>query len=738
MATQLDELVVKLSTDLKDLNQGMAEGTRVIQDSTSKMEKAVQQFSDNSGDKMTSFQRITETALGVFEGEAMLEAIEKLGEKIKEFVTEMISEAVKGAEEHENAITRMNIALASAGQYSKETSKQMQELAESIQKTTAFEGDQVMQAGALIETLGKLDKDALAGATKAAVNLSAALGIDLNTAAMMVGKAAAGHTETFNRYGISIEQGTTSAETFANALKAIAGMGNVAEQQANTYTGALAQLKHAHEDGSKILGEAVVQNQAVIEVMKEVTSMIYEHNDSTKENIQTLKEWVGQGILVAIDALVGFATVLDAAYRTAVVAFEGSRAAAYTMALGISTAIDGPIAAISGLLSLIPGIGDAFVEMRDKAMKNMTDISAEIGKSTDAIGQAMDKPTKAFDMVEGAALRVREAAERGLGAVREGADSTVEPLNQAVATVKELSEEERKLGEEGQKLVKTLEESDPARKYDADLAKLKAANDQKLISDQQYLTAVARAHADFDDKRHQALDKEIDELQKKNQLLYQLDSQANAGEIAANQAKINTLLSQEEAHSLKALQIAEKQKKDKEKIKKAEYDAEVNSLNNLAAFQNSKSAELAAIGKAAAIASATIHTYSAAAAALAPPPIGAGPLLGPILAGTTIAAGLANVAQIAGTPLATGIDAVPGIGSQDNFPAVLAPGERVVPQETNKDLKQFLSMALGKMGGGDQAGPTRVEISIREDFMNFIEAKLVERMRLGISQLRTT
>lgn len=47
-----------------------------------------------------------------------------------------------------------------------------------------------------------------------------------------------------------------------------------------------------------------------------------------------------------------------------------------------------------------------------------------------------------------------------------------------------------------------------------------------------------------------------------------------------------------------------------------------------------------------AITQATIDTYRAASAALAPPPIGAGPLFGPILAATTIALGLANVAKI--------------------------------------------------------------------------------------------
>lgn len=60
------------------------------------------------------------------------------------------------------------------------------------------------------------------------------------------------------------------------------------------------------------------------------------------------------------------------------------------------------------------------------------------------------------------------------------------------------------------------------------------------------------------------------------------------------------------------------------------------------------------------------------------------------MAAAITAAGMANVAKIVSTPLATGIDSVPGIGSNDNFPAVLAPNERVVPSKTNEDLTEFL------------------------------------------------
>ena len=107
----------------------------------------------------------------------------------------------------------------------------------------------------------------------------------------------------------------------------------------------------------------------------------------------------------------------------------------------------------------------------------------------------------------------------------------------------------------------------------------------------------------------------------------------------------------------------------------------------IATLSESSNKELAAIGKAAAITTATIDGYAAVQKALAsaPPPFNFA------LAALVGVATAANVAKIAGVGLKGGIDEVPGIGNQDNFPAVLAPGERVVPSQTNKDLKEFLA-----------------------------------------------
>jgi hypothetical protein len=116
-------------------------------------------------------------------------------------------------------------------------------------------------------------------------------------------------------------------------------------------------------------------------------------------------------------------------------------------------------------------------------------------------------------------------------------------------------------------------------------------------------------------------------------------------------------------------------------------------ISTLASSENS---ELAAIGKAAAITSATISTYEAANKALAsaPPPFSF------LLAAATITAGLANVATIAGVKLAKG-GYVPG--SQSGVSATIGEGgksEAVLPLERPSTMRQIAQAITGQMSGG--------------------------------------
>ena len=86
-------------------------------------------------------------------------------------------------------------------------------------------------------------------------------------------------------------------------------------------------------------------------------------------------------------------------------------------------------------------------------------------------------------------------------------------------------------------------------------------------------------------------------------------------------------------------------------IKRKEEEAKLAIVSNtMGAISNLIGSETA-VGKALAIGQAIINTKNAATAALAPPPIGAGPIFGPIAAAGAIATGLANIKGIIATKL---------------------------------------------------------------------------------------
>jgi hypothetical protein len=154
------------------------------------------------------------------------------------------------------------------------------------------------------------------------------------------------------------------------------------------------------------------------------------------------------------------------------------------------------------------------------------------------------------------------------------------------------------------------------------------ANEKKAADDEQALV-------DLENQREIDLLQGQDEFETRQQDLDRQKEQElrSAEETGADTEKIQ-----------KKFELASKQ------IDKAKFNNRLELAGQTADALANLAGRESAAGKALAIVGATINTYQAAAAALAPPPIGAGPVFGPILAGTAIATGLANVRKIASVP----------------------------------------------------------------------------------------
>jgi hypothetical protein len=683
--TTLQELAVKISGDIGDLKASMAESVSVTKDSAQKMSESIEKFSQESQGHLLSFQNILGIALGHFSGEVLVEGLHKIAETLKELFVDTIKEDIHAAEEHEAAVNRLATSLKVAGNFTTETAEKLQEFSEKIQASTVYTNEAVLNAEAYIESLTRLKGQGLEKATEASVNLASVLKIDLQSAAQLVTRAIEGHATALTRMGIQVQEGKTKTENLNNVLNALARFQGAATAETNTFAGSIEILKNQQDEMRVATGSVIVENTTLVAVIKEVATIFGEHAEEIAKNKEEYKRLVGEGIILAIQALQGLASALDFVMKNAKAAFEAVMFPVKEFTAAIAAA---------GLVAK-GEFSEAMKLMKESAVENIQQI-----------GKSFNEDTK-FGEMSALLERIGSAAQKGFDSAGKSAKDASGNFKGASQAIRELTQEEIKLGQEGEKLAKQLlEKDDPQRKYQDELKSLKAANAQKLLATSDYLKAQGIANKNYQDTLTSQREQEIRDLVDKNKYLAEDTEATHVQEIAENQTKIDALMAQEDKHSVEYLKLKNQEQKNEATINKNRLDAAKDTFDQLAQFQNAKTKEIAAIAKAAAIASTVISTYEGAqkaSSAMAGIPI-VGPGLAIAAAAAFIGAGLARVAMISGVQLAGGSDSVQGPGFGDTVPAMLTPGERVVPKQTNQDLTAFLNQNRKSDSGLKQLG----------------------------------
>lgn len=158
----------------------------------------------------------------------------------------------------ELAVNKLENALKNQGITSKAATDDLVDFANELQNTTTIADDAALEAMALGTTFGLVGED-LKRTTKAAADMSAAMGIDLKTTMLLLGKAAVGETATLSRYGITIADNIPKAQQFEEVLKQLnSRFGGSAAAQTQTYSGKVAQLANQFSDLKEGLGSLLV------------------------------------------------------------------------------------------------------------------------------------------------------------------------------------------------------------------------------------------------------------------------------------------------------------------------------------------------------------------------------------------------------------------------------------------------------------------------------------------------
>lgn len=165
---------------------------------------------------------------------------------------------VKSAIDSENAVSKLNIALKNQGIFSEQLSKEMQNYASELQKTSTFSDEAILSTQSMLTTFGLAGKT-MKDATQSTLDLASGLGIDLNSAALLVGKAFAGETGTLSRYGIIIDENIPRSEKFAAAIQQInQRFGGEAAAATQTFSGRVAVLGNQFDDIKEKIGAGII------------------------------------------------------------------------------------------------------------------------------------------------------------------------------------------------------------------------------------------------------------------------------------------------------------------------------------------------------------------------------------------------------------------------------------------------------------------------------------------------
>ena len=211
--------------------------------------------------------------------------------------------SVKAFSEQEKATAQLEAVLKSTAGAAGVTSKAAQDLATSLQKTTTYADETVLAAENTILTFTKVSSDIFPDTTRAVLDLSTAMGQDLKSSAIQIGKALNNPIEgvgSLTRVGVQFtaqqkEQIKTLVETghTLDAQRIIlkelnTEFGGSAAAAAETFGGKMMQLKNIVSELQETIGKAIVGA-----ILPFITSLA---NWASSDDVQTKIEQISKGI----------------------------------------------------------------------------------------------------------------------------------------------------------------------------------------------------------------------------------------------------------------------------------------------------------------------------------------------------------------------------------------------------------------------------------------------------------
>lgn len=642
--------------------------------------------------------------------------------------------SVKAFEDGQKASIELTNALQNQGIYTDELKNKYGEYAEAVSKKTGIDDDQITKAQGIAQSfLGQTQ--VTEELTNAIADLGAKMGGDLQGAAEKIGRTIGTGTNAFARQGLVIDATSTAAERYSKVLDFVQAKAGGFAEDFNKADGYAKALTTAMDDFQKLIGakfapvietarlaaigffnlfkdNPVLVDLAVAAIAAgiAVTGLILAVSlgvpaflalSAAAAAFGIASNLALAGIPLLIGAIIAGITLLALNWDKSMAAVKAAAAGAVTL---VSELFSGLGAIISGAFHLDPS----------KIKEGLNQITAAFSKSKDTIVETYQEQT-ASAVQEGQKQNQAklELANKEAAQAREH-ENILQQLRKASLDLIQLNNEHASadlIALKG-KEVETLKALDGDKsKAEVELLKEKLAEIRTLQTEQEkediqreqtFTEEMAKTKAELSDQGIQV------DAQLREQKIADITAQAKTENDIDRDLQAELLTRKIQSRNTELLD-RKKYGQQVATINKALNSDEVNgaksAADGLVALSNSTNSTLKGIGKAAAITQIGIDTARGAMAvyanfqtAIPYPPVSIP--LGIAAALALTAYGAERIGQVTGANqggLITG--GIPGI---DSVPALLTPGELVVPQ---KNFDQVVGAVQGGNGSGEDLSP---------------------------------
>lgn len=326
-------------------------------------------------------------------------------------ITGLVGDMIRLAGEQETAVARVEAALKSTGNAVGMTIDELSAMANQMQRTTSLSDDQVLSAQALGLTYTSIGKEIFPDFIKAAADMSQAMGVDMRSSILQLGKAIQDPDRgvaALARVGVNtyeLQAKMTDAMPIMEKQKLIieeinTEFGGMAEAMGATLQGNITRFKNDIGDLQEGIGNAIVKSEAWRTMIRFISNEIYNLTKWLAANEDEVKEWgnnfaftVVNTTRTVVDTLADLATAYSAVMIPILEFFKITAYLSGSAWLDIRNSLDATIESLDKF-----GVGAQTTKLKLDALAEL--LEAKMRAAVFKAKEEVDKAAGAFKDLE--------------------------------------------------------------------------------------------------------------------------------------------------------------------------------------------------------------------------------------------------------------------------------------------------------------------------------------------------